>query len=123
MNDKKNDENENKLISLDINIEDKMRNGSEVDGFAFSNLDYDENEISNLIGRRLSLYAKKKNNTIIILISIILSLIIGLGLTLFFLFKLKYSSNNIPKVCPPRCICNEDFECFKYLYLLSKEII
>ena len=115
MDGKKNDENENRLTSIDIKIDDKMGDENKVDGFSFSNLDYDENEISNLLGRKLSLYVKKKNNTIIILISIIISLILVLGISLYFIFKLKYSSKEKSKVCPPRCICNDDFQCIKCL--------
>ena len=128
MNDKNNDENENRLNSIDIIIKERNSNENEIYGNAFSNLDYDEEEISHLIERKLSFYVKKKNSSIILLIIFIVLLIIALVCVIvIFITKSESRPKDKSKVCPSRCVCNGDFQCIKckennYLFLKHDKI-
>ena len=104
-NSSEDEENINKLNSIDINIKDKDKDkdkDSSFSDFLFSNtLNYDEEETTELINKKISLYMKRKNKIIISLIIVIIILIILIGIILFLILYQKSK-------CPKLCHCNEN---------------
>ena len=102
-----NEENINRLNSIDIKIKDKKIDDYIREEPFYNNLDYDEDEISKFKNNRISLHVKGKNRLITILIIIIVFLLIIIGIILFFFLYEKKDS----KICPKLCHCNKKVIC------------
>ena len=108
-NEEKKDDDEIRLNSIDIKIFDKIKETNDFD--FYDNLNYDEEEKSNLLKKKIALHTKSKDYTIIILVLIII-LLIGAIIILIILISFLKTKDDDNYKCYMHCKC-ENHKCIK----------